>query len=877
METLQIFILILLSSFALFHFISAENPSGFISLDCGIPANSTYTEPNTGIIYESDAAFINSGEIHNVSTDNIKNGLKQPLWNLRNFPEGIRNCYKLKVRNGTKYLIRAAFRYGNYDGKRNPPEFDLYFGVNFWDSVTFLGDFTVRKEIVHIVSSSDVQICVVNVGTGIPFISALELRPLEDSVYETRSLTLASFVRLDLGSLDNETIRYKDDVYDRIWDPPVPIQGWTTINTSEQVSVNDPLFFKPAPAVMNTAATPSNKSAPMAFTWEPPDSTTAFFVYMYFAELKVLGANESRVFDVFLNGKRWHNESLSPGYLEELVLFSAAPLTGGNYQFSFVRTPNSTLPPILNALEVYQVLNFTQSETRGQDVVAIENIKAIYGIKRNWQGDPCAPRDFIWEGLNCSFLNSEPSRIISLDLSSSGLTGEIPREIANLKMLEILDLSNNNLSGPVPDFLTQLSSLRVLNIEKNKLTGLIPAQLVEKSNNGSLTLRFGDNPNLFTAPSKRKRNKVVVPVVASVVGFLLLSFLIAAAIFWRTKRRESKGDDFRVVKQTVGQSQNWDTAKRCYSYSDILRMTNNFECMLGEGGFGRVYYGKIENAEVAVKVLSPRSVQGYQQFQAEVELLMRVHHRNLTGLVGYCNEPAYKGLIYEYMGGGNLGSLMSDGKSALLNWEDRLHIAVDAAQGLQYLHSGIKPAIVHRDVKSSNILLDDNFRAKVSDFGLSRIFPVDNGATHVITNVVGTPGYLDPEYYTSYRLNEKSDVYGFGIVLLEIITGRPVLTKTQDNVTHIYQWVDSMVSQGDISSIIDPKLKEDFEVNTIWKAVEIAMSCASPVSTNRPTMSQVVIDLNECLNMELRHSNNNHHQTESVVEDDVSLFGPEAR
>lgn len=131
--------------------------------------------------------------------------------------------------------------------------------------------------------------------------------------------------------------------------------------------MDDPLFFQPAPAVMNTAATPSNESAPMAFTWLPPDSTTAFFVYMYFAELKVLGANESRVFDVFLNGKRWINESLSPSYLAELAFYSTTPLTGGTYQISFVRTPNSTLPPILNALEIYRVLNLSLSETSGQD------------------------------------------------------------------------------------------------------------------------------------------------------------------------------------------------------------------------------------------------------------------------------------------------------------------------------------------------------------------------------------------------------------------------------------------------------------------------------------------------------------------------------
>ncbi|XP_022948347.1 putative leucine-rich repeat receptor-like protein kinase At2g19210 [Cucurbita moschata] len=877
MATLQFFVLVLLSSSALNNFVSAQNPSGFISLDCGIPANSTYTEPNTGIIYESDAAFINSGEVHNISADIIQNGLGRQLWSLRSFPEGVRNCYKLKVRAGTKYLIRATFRYGNYDGRRNLPGFDLYLGANVWDSITFTEDLVVRKEIVHIVSSSDVQICVANVGTGIPFISALELRPLKDSIYQSGSLTLATFFRLDFGSLDNRTIRYKDDVYDRIWDPPIPVKEWTTLNTSQQVNVNDQAFFQPAPAVMNTSLTPRNASAPMLFTWQPPDSTTPFFLYMYFAELKKLQANESREFDISVNGERWLNKSFSPQFLSVSIVFSTSPMTGGSYEISLVRTANSTLPPILNAVEIYRVVNLSQPETAREDVVAIENIKTVYRVRRNWQGDPCVPRGLIWQGLNCSLVNSVPPRITSLDLSSSGLTGEIPRDIADLKMLETLDLSNNNLSGSVPEFISQLPSLRVLNLEKNKLSGLIPAQLVERSNNGSLLLRFGENPNLFTTPpSEEKGSKVLVPVVASVVGFLLLLFLIAAAIFWRKKIRKSKEAVNGVAKQTVDHSENWDTSKRCYSYSDVLRMTNNFERTLGEGGFGRVYYGKIENIEVAVKMLSPRSIQGYQQFQAEVDLLMRVHHRNLTGLVGFCNEPTNKGLIYEYMGRGNLGSLISDDKSALLNWEDRLHIAVDAAQGLQYLHSGIKPAIVHRDVKSSNILLDDNFRAKVSDFGLSRVFPVDDGATHVTTNVVGTPGYLDPEYYTSYRLNEKSDVYGFGIVLLEIITGKPVLTKSSEKVIHIYQWVDSMLSQGDISSIIDPKLKEDFNVNTVWKAVEIAMSCASPASTNRPTMNQVVIDLNECLNMELAHSASNQ-QPESVAADHVSLFGPEAR
>lgn len=156
-------------------------------------------------------------------------------------------------------------------------------------------------------------------------------------------------------------------MYDRIWDPPVPIEGWTTINTSGQVAVDDPLFFQPAPAVMNTAATPRNASAPMEFRWLPPDPTAAFFVYMYFAELKELQANETRVFDIMLNGKLWHNESISPAFLAELVVFSTSPVTGGTYDVSIVKTANSTLPPILNALEIYRVVNFSQSETNEQD------------------------------------------------------------------------------------------------------------------------------------------------------------------------------------------------------------------------------------------------------------------------------------------------------------------------------------------------------------------------------------------------------------------------------------------------------------------------------------------------------------------------------
>ncbi|KAK7401333.1 hypothetical protein VNO78_12730 [Psophocarpus tetragonolobus] len=168
---------------------------------------------------------------------------------------------------------------------------------------------------------------------------------------------------------------------------------------------------------------------------------------------------------------------------------------------------------------------------------------------------------------------------------------------------------------------------------------------------------------------------------------------------------------------------------------------------------------------VFVKMLSPSCVHGYQQFQVEVKLLMRVHHKSLTSLVGYCNEGNNKCLIYEYMANGNLQEHLSGkhSKTKFFTWEDRLHIAMDAASGLEYLQNGCKPTIIHRDIKSTNILLNEHFQAKLSDFGLSKIIPSDGG-THVSTVIAGTPGYLDPEYYTTNRLTEKSDVYSFGVV-----------------------------------------------------------------------------------------------------------------
>ncbi|BAT91667.1 hypothetical protein VIGAN_07027900 [Vigna angularis var. angularis] len=429
-------------------------------------------------------------------------------------------------------------------------------------------------------------------------------------------------------------------------------------------------------------------------------------------------------------------------------------------------------------------------------------------------------------------------------------------------MLEKLDLSNNSLKGDVPDFLSQLQHLKILNLEKNDLSGSIPSALVLKSRNGSLSLSVGQNPLLCQSGqcNEKEKKNTITPIVSSICGVLIL--LIAVAILWIFKRKKSKVEKFtdsvavnhqsEVSPQSTEKVNSFQQRKsQMYSYYDVLQITNNYSRIIGKGGFGTVYLGSIDDTPVAVKMLSPSAVHGYQQFQAEVKLLIRVHHKNLTSLIGYCNEGTNKGLIYEYMAKGNLREHLSGkhNESPFLSWKDRLRVAVDAAVGLEYLHNGCKTPIIHRDVKSSNILLNEHFQAKLSDFGLSKVVP-DDGRSHVSTVVAGTLGYLDPHYHSSNRLTQKSDVYSFGVVLLEIITNQAVMAGNEET-GHISERVNLMISKGDIRAIVDSSLEGNFDINSAWKAVEIAMACVSPNPNERPMMSAVVIELQEALATEL--------------------------
>ncbi|GMN67980.1 hypothetical protein TIFTF001_037039 [Ficus carica] len=877
----------LLVVYALLVVVHSQGQTGFISLDCGLPENSGgFTEATTQLDYISDATFINSGESNSISAE-YKVNLQRWATTVRSFPDGTRNCYTITTKKGTKYLIRALFLYGNYDGKNSTREFDLHLGPNFWDTVKIVDSPSlVVKEIVHLPLQNYVRLCLVKTGSGTPFISALELRPLKNTTYIAPSGTsLGLALRMDVGSNLTSVIRYPYDVFDRIWVPYVNDE-WTDLTTSLTVDPQDHIDFQPPNIVMHNAAMPVNESGPFRLELFSDLATTKYYLFMHFAELQQLKANESRIFNINLNGKRLYGPVV-PSYLSSTTIYSTETITGElNYTLTLDKLENSTLRPIVNAIEIYSLVGVSQLETDQDDVDAMMNIKSTYGVKRNWDGDPCVPIKYLWAGLNCTNDGSDTPRITSLDLSSSGLTGEINTNISRLSMLVSLDLSNNSLTGTVPNFLSQLTNLRVLKLGNNKLTGSVPAELIKKSNDGLLSLSVEGNQDLCASTSlckKKKKSNVVVPVAAS-VGGLFAVLLVAGAVFVLVKTKKKHGN-----KESDDQA--FDSKKRKFTYAEVKGITNNFTRVLGKGGFGTVYHGVIsDGTQVAVKVISLPPIRGSHQqsrdeesrTQEQVKLLMTVYHGNLTSLVGYFKEGTNMGLIYEYMANGDLDSHLSGRQANVLSWEKRLEIAIDAALGLEYLHHGCKPPIIHRDVKTPNILLNENFRAKLADFGLSRFFAAD-GATHVSTGfIAGTPGYLDPDITNNSWLNEKSDVYSFGVVILQIITSRPAITRTNDERDHISNWVQSMVANGDIKGIVDPRLQGDFDINSVWKAVEIAMASLSPTAAKRPNMSQVVIELRECLASELTRRNNSHVTDSTDSYEDLPLntttrFSPMAR
>ncbi|XVE70107.1 hypothetical protein DITRI_Ditri10aG0045000 [Diplodiscus trichospermus] len=281
-----------------------------------------------------------------------------------------------------------------------------------------------------------------------------------------------------------------------------------------------------------------------------------------------------------------------------------------------------------------------------------------------------------------------------------------------------------------------------------------------------------------------------------------------------------------------------------YTLRELEESTNYFaaENVIGEGGYGIVYRGVLEdNTKVAVKNLLNNRGQAEKEFKVEVEAIGRVRHKNLVRLLGYCAEGAHRMLVYEYVDNGNLEQWLHGdvGPCSPLTWEIRMNIVLGTAKGLTYLHEGLEPKVVHRDIKSSNILLDKQWNPKVSDFGLAKLLGSER--SYVTTRVMGTFGYVAPEYASTGMLNERSDVYSFGILLMEIISGRnPVDYSRPQGEVNLVEWLKTMVTNRNAEGVLDPRLPEKPSSRALKRALLVALRCVDPNAQKRPKMGHVI-------------------------------------
>ncbi|KAG1342682.1 brassinosteroid LRR receptor kinase BRL2 [Cocos nucifera] len=475
-----------------------------------------------------------------------------------------------------------------------------------------------------------------------------------------------------------------------------------------------------------------------------------------------------------------------------------------------------------------------------------------------------------------------------LDLAHNKLTGVIPASLGRLRNLGVFDASHNKLQGSIPESFSNLSFLVQIDLSGNNLSGPIPSR-------GQLSTlpasQYANNPGLCGVPlppcqeannlptatpsdygSQGRRssaaawaNSIVLGVLVSVASICVL---IVWAIAMRARRKEAEEARMLNSLQATHAATTWKIGKekealsinvatfqrqlRKLTFSQLIEATNGFSAasLIGCGGFGEVFKATLKDgSNVAIKKLIHLSYQGDREFMAEMETLGKIKHKNLVPLLGYCKIGEERLLVYEYMRFGSLEDMLH-GKRAremMLSWEERKKIARGAAKGLCFLHHNCIPHIIHRDMKSSNVLLDSEMEARVSDFGMARLISALD--THLsVSTLAGTPGYVPPEYYQSFRCTAKGDVYSFGVVLLEILTGKRPTDKEDFGDTNLVGWVKMKVREGKGREVIDGELllvSKGDEDKEMTRFLEITLQCVEDFPSKRPNMLNVVAMLRE--------------------------------
>eukprot|EP00246_Nothoceros_aenigmaticus_P016754 TRINITY_DN7813_c0_g2_i1.p1 TRINITY_DN7813_c0_g2~~TRINITY_DN7813_c0_g2_i1.p1 ORF type:complete len:827 (-),score=114.84 TRINITY_DN7813_c0_g2_i1:455-2935(-) len=346
-------------------------------------------------------------------------------------------------------------------------------------------------------------------------------------------------------------------------------------------------------------------------------------------------------------------------------------------------------------------------------------------------------------------------------------------------------------------------------------------------------------------PGSKGSGVPVGGVIGGVLGLFVIFLIILGFILWKRREHFSLFDKFKVKREEdLG---DWEVPPGVerFTVQELARITGNFSDanVIGAGGFGKVFYGTLDDGRVvAIKRASATSMQGASEFRNEITLLSRLHHRHLVRLEGFCEEQEIQILVYEFMKRGNLHShLLGKITSTPLHWYKRLEIAVGVAQGLEYLHSFADPPVIHRDVKPSNILLDDNMVAKLADFGISKATAEFD--THVSTRPAGTAGYLDPEYFLRRQLTTASDVYAFGVVLLELVTGQEAIDHKRHDEYNLIEWTKKRYNTSGLRAIIDPLIENEYSSDAYNAMTELGLQCTSFNKDERPSMKVVLATL----------------------------------